>query len=131
MGLNSIRGRVVSGMGKGESFLQMPVYKEKIRELTGFEAFAGTLNLQISENEYKHFSLALEKITVEEFESDGQTRGGFDLYKIRFPDSTSGAIIAPHQSTHLPNIIEIIASFSLREKFNLNDNDLFEIKLGK
>lgn len=131
MGLNALKGRVVSGMNKGRSFLEMPAYRKKIRECAGFDVFAGTLNLQISENEYRHFLLGLTKITVDEFESDGQMRGGFDLYKIRFSDSSNGAIIVPHQSTHLPNIIEIIAPFSLREKFNLNDNDLFEIKLGK
>ena len=130
MPLISIKGRVVSGMGKGRVFLALHAYQSKIRELAGFTPFAGTLNLQINENEWTHFREGLDKQTMETVTENGKKMGGFDLYKIRFAEDSGGAVIVPHQSTHPENIIEIVAPVSLREKFELNDNDLLQLKAG-
>ena len=46
-----MEGIVTSGLGEGYFFMSMEHYKKEIKEKLGFEAYPGTLNLKIDEEQ--------------------------------------------------------------------------------
>ena len=126
----TLSGEVVEGMQAGQRFLSKPSYQNRIKKEIGFVPFPGTLNLHVNEKEWLLLKTKLHKISVPTFTENNQSFGGFDLYRIQLPNKSAGAIIIPLRTSHPAYIIEIIAPFSLREKFGLKNASVFNIQLS-
>jgi riboflavin kinase len=119
-----INGSVTKGLGEGGYYISMPGYKKQIIQMLGFEPYPGTLNVKLDENEIwkREYLVQQEPIIVPGFKEGTRTFGDFFAYKCKI-EQEECYIIVPIRTHHGPSVIEIISPISLREKFNLKDND--------
>ncbi len=113
----SITGTVQDGSGEGTYYTSLKQYKEKIKQKLGFKVYPGTLNIKIKKEETAPFLNCLTPIKIAGFKTKERTFGSITCYKIKLKN-TKAAIVAP-EKTRYKDILEIIASFNLRNKFNL------------
>jgi riboflavin kinase len=115
-----LSGKVFSGRGEGEKFLELPWVKRQVKELFGFIPYHGTLNIMLSEESVKHRKM-LEKATfMQVCPAEGYCSG--KIFKA-FVDVLECAIIIPEVAGYPENVLEIIAPANLREKLQLADGD--------
>lgn len=124
-----LAGIIQDGFQKAQSFLGLPAYQERLLNHLGFLPFSGTLNLAVNETDWKQIMQFAHKKTESDFVQNNRLLGGFDLYKIGLVDHSIGAIIVPHKTRHGPQIVEIVAPFSIKRKFNLKKGSHFSIIL--
>ena len=117
---------IMSGPGEGAFFMSMHHYKDEIKKKLGFDAYPGTLNLKVSQEELNSIK-NMNVIRIEGYKSGNKTFGGADCYKARIK-GVNGAIITPDLTKH-KNIIEFIAPVYLRSKLNLNDDDKIKVEI--
>lgn len=120
-----ITGKVKQGIGEGAFYIKK--YNKKINEALGFEPYNGTLNLEVDEN----LNAAIVKktpILINSFKTKERSYGSIRCYNTSI-NNIKSAIIIPSRTRHSPNIIEIISPVYLRDKLNLNNNDLVEVEL--
>jgi len=129
MGDMVIEGIVTSGLGKGAVFMSIDYYKEKIKEKLGFEAYPGTLNFLI-DNEQLNTLKRIDPIRIDGFKKDGKTFGGVSCYKIKI-NNIDGSIIIPDLTEHEENMVEVIAPVNLKSELQIKDGDKVKIQLIK
>ncbi|MDA9117227.1 CTP-dependent riboflavin kinase [Candidatus Poseidoniaceae archaeon] len=152
-----LSGDVSSGLGRAHVFMAQPHYQEQFRALLGKTAWPGTLNVTVEGSNLIHY-IALRKksgidtldasdedraeateIEVSDFEAhrirgflrDGVSFGGATAFKAQFKTlsgSIECAILIPDLTRHI-DVVEVIAGACLREKFNLEDGAVVQIKL--
>jgi len=121
------KGKVFSGSGEGAKFIKLPWVKKQILEKLGFAPYPGTLNIRLTENGVKLKKLLKKAKSIEISPSNGFCRGRcFNAYLM---DNLKCAIIIPEIANYPEDIIEVIAPINLREKFQLRNGDLVEIKI--
>jgi riboflavin kinase len=123
--MNRLRGKVITGIGKGQYYVLRDGYRKQFIEKLGFDPSPGTLNLILVEpfsHEY------VDCINIEGFKDELGTFGGCKCYKVMIGD-IKGAIVRPERSSYLPNLVEIIAPMPLRKTLNLKDGDELEVIL--
>ena len=124
-----LQGLVTSGMGEGRHYITLPGYMQQFIERLEYEPFAGTLNLQLTDDSVRKRARlgALEPVTIEGWEDDERTYGPAYCY----PASIEGNdgeyepahIIAPERTHHGEEKVEIIAPEKLRDVLELQDGD--------
>jgi riboflavin kinase len=115
-----LSGKVFSGRGEGEKFLELPWVKRQVKELFGFIPYHGTLNIMLSEESAKRRKM-LEKATfMQVCPAEGYCSG--KIFKA-FVGVLECAIVIPEVAGYPGNVLEIIASANLREKLQLADGD--------
>jgi len=122
----SITGTIKDGSGEGSYYTSLKKYKEKIKQKFGFKVYPGTLNVKISKEEIKPFLNSLTPIKIHGFKTKERAFGEITCYKIKFKN-LNAAIVVPER-TRYENVLEIIAPFNLRNKFNLKTGDKITIK---
>ncbi|DAC32984.1 MAG TPA: DUF120 domain-containing protein [Candidatus Poseidoniaceae archaeon] len=152
-----LSGDVSSGLGRAHVFMAQPHYQEQFRALLGKTAWPGTLNVTVEGSNLIHY-IALRKksgidtldasdearaaateIEVTEFDAhrirgflrDGVSFGGATAFKAQFKTQSGSiecAILIPDLTRHI-DVVEVIAGACLREKFNLEDGAVVQIKL--
>lgn len=125
-GSNVLDCTLVRGFGEGSYFMSMPHYKKEIKNKLGFNAYPGTLNLNVGKKQ-----IALLKrqvpIKISGFKSGSTSFGGANCYKARIND-INGSIIVPELTKH-KNTIEFIAPVHLKSELNLRDGDSIRVTL--
>jgi riboflavin kinase len=115
-----LSGKVFSGRGEGEKFLELPWVKRQVKEKLGFIPYHGTLNIMVSEESAKGRKL-LEKATFTKVRpAEGYFSG--KIFKA-FVGTLTCAIVIPEVAGYPGNVLEIIAPVNLREKLQLADGD--------
>lgn len=122
-----IKGKVFTGEGKASEFLSMEPYTEFIEEKTGFEPYPGTLNIRSTEEEAQKIKESSKSYRMEPTEYKGKELGGLKLYIVEM-NGQKCCIVEPDLTRYGEDVLEIVASFNLRERFNLEDGDTVEIK---
>lgn len=123
----AIKGKVFSGSGEGTEFIRLPWVRKQIVEKLGFIPYTGTLNVKLTaESVAIKKSLknakAIEISPIKDF-----CRGRcFPAY---FMQDLKCAIILPEIENYPEDVIEVIASVNLREKFRLKDGDMVEVRI--
>lgn len=123
-------GIVTRGLGDGEHYVR--VYADKLERLLGFKPYFGTLNLRIVNREDMKtlFTIrGMPAFRIESFRAGGRIYGAVKCYKAIIEDVVKGAVIIPERTHYGPDIVELIAPESLRERLNLKDGDKVSVEV--
>ena len=152
-----LSGKVSSGLGRAHVFMAQPHYQEQFRALLGKTAWPGTLNVTVHGTDLINYIALRKKSGIDTLDASTEDRdaalnvpvGSFEAHRIRgflrdgvsFGGATafiaefktqSGtiacALLIPDLARHI-DVVEVIAGACLREKFNLEDDALVQIKL--
>jgi riboflavin kinase len=115
-----LSGKVFSGRGEGEKFLELPWVKRQVKEKLGFIPYHGTLNVRLSEESAKRRKLLEKATSMIVCPAEGYCGG--KIFKA-FVGILECAIVIPEVAGYPWDVLEIIASANLREKLQLADGD--------
>jgi len=114
-------GTVVSGIGEGAYYVGE--YADRIRGITGYTPYHGTLNLRFEGGRPR--LTAYETVNVDEFKSGDRSFGRAALTPVTL--RVKGAKVRCHaivpERTHHENDLELVAKHNLRRRYNLKDGD--------
>jgi riboflavin kinase len=134
------QGLLKSGMGEGAYYIQLPQYLEQFQQKLGFIPYIGTLNLQLSPDQFERFNNDLkdfDEVIIEGFSNGLRTYGNVRCYKaIIWPAKepkmkVQCGILIIQRTSHQPTTIEIIAEKFLRKHFAISDNEELVVNLLK
>lgn len=130
-----LEGIVVDGLGEGRYYMQIPYYKEKIKEVLGFVPYPGTLNVKLNSESYtKRLKLIPELgLRIEGFRDAERFYGGATLFPTKINGFEKSAIIIPDRTSHPKDIIEVISPAYLRAELGLKNGSkvILEVKIKK
>ncbi|MDF1537794.1 MAG: CTP-dependent riboflavin kinase [Candidatus Thorarchaeota archaeon] len=118
----SIQGHIVGGLGEGAYYVE--VYRERFRKALGFEPFAGTLNVRVTEEESRKAINRMKHtppLMVTGFNHEGRTFGDVICYRVKVNDKIEAAIVIAQRTHHSRDILEIIAPVDIRKALKLDD----------
>ena len=124
-----IEGEVVSGLFQGAYYISKEGYKRQIKAKLGFEAFPGTLNVKIKEEEYNK-RRKLERgpsIKLNGFKDEERAFGAARVYPCIINDEEEGALIVAERSSHDYSVMELISPQYLRRKMELAEGDKIKV----
>jgi riboflavin kinase len=127
----NIIGRVVSGKGEGRYYMSLPPYKEKFKNILGFEPYEGTLNIKLEQEIDLN---RLNPIEIDDFYYNGTKYYGVRMIPVKIHAKNycvDGAIVFPKKTEHSKNIIELISPIKLRKYLSLKNNDIIKISILK
>lgn len=122
----AIIGIVKKGIEEGAYYVSQKQYQQQFKSKLGFNAFPGTLNLEINKEELAQFLANKEVIEINGFTTKTRSFGSITAFKIRI-NNIQAAIVKPERARHPKEIIEIIAPANLRELLKLRENDKVKI----
>jgi riboflavin kinase len=125
-----IRGRVKSGLGEGRYYISREKYVAQFKEKLDFVPYFGTLNIVVDTEYRNHYSRlqAAGGIKINGFEADGRTFGPVKAFRATI-FKTECAVIMPERTVHT-DVIEVISTEYLREKYDLKDGDPVTISVS-
>ncbi len=129
--LKTFIGRVISGKGQGERFVDLPWVKEECKRLLGFTPYPGTLNLLISHEE-KAFLLRLAKeqgVILKPPEGSPYCKA---LLLRASVEGFSGALVFPEDIVweyRDKDVVEFVAPVKLRKELGLSDNCMCRLEI--
>jgi riboflavin kinase, archaea type len=122
-----IKGKIISGMGKGTYFMSQKVYSKQFQEKLHFKPFVGTLNIKLEKN----LKNPLVDISQDKFglvEGEGKL-GDVKFIKAVLNHIVSGALVFPAKTEHTEDVLEFISNENLRESLNLKDGDSVSVTI--
>jgi riboflavin kinase len=127
-GTVELTGTVTSGMGEGRHYITLPGYMEQFVEKLGYEPFAGTLNIDLTDKSVRTRARlgAIDPITIEGWEDEERTYGPAYCYPATLAagDAYEPAhVITPERTHHGDDHLEVIAPDRLRDALELDDGD--------
>lgn len=117
-----LRGEVVSGLGRGASYISMNTYQKRFKEELGFVPYPGTLNIEVDESVRDRFEDAATDIDIDSFHVDGEDYSAVTAYPAQI-NGVEVAVLNLEITDHPETIAEIIAPVNLREELGLDDGD--------
>lgn len=120
-----VKGRIVSGFGKGAYFTALSWVRQQIMEKLGFAPYPGTLNLKLT-GEYIEIRKMLENAKAIEILPERGYCGG-KCFRVYTEHDVACAVVLPCVKNYPKDVLEIIAPSNLREKLKLNDGDELEV----
>jgi len=122
---DTLRGRLVSGLGEGQHYVARDGYRKQFQEKLGFDPFPGTLNIRLD----RPFDYAWRRaIKIEGFLDEGVTFGKCSCYKVKVM-GIEAAIVRPERSSYPQDLVEVIAPIRLRSSLGLADGDEVMLRL--
>jgi riboflavin kinase len=115
-----LSGKVFSGRGEGEKFLELPWVKRQLKEKLGFVPYYGTLNVRLSEESAKRRQLLERAASMKVCPAEGFCTG--KVFKA-FVGELTCAVVIPEVSGYPADVVEIIAPANLRDELRLEDGD--------
>jgi riboflavin kinase len=122
-----LSGKVFSGQGEGEKFLELPWVKRQVKEKLGFIPYHGTLNVRLSEESAKRRKLLEKVASMKVCPAEGYCSG--KIFKA-FVGMLECAIVIPEVAGYPRDVLEIIAPANLREKLQLADGDKITVTVN-
>jgi riboflavin kinase len=120
----TLYGRVSSGGGRGNLFVNLPWAEKQLKNKLGFKPYPGTLNLQLSPGtDVKALRNTMKgiKIIAPEGFHDGR------CFKALIMGKHFGAVVVPDVPGYPHDLLEILAPVNLREKLELKDGVDIEV----
>ncbi|MDT3697808.1 MAG: DUF120 domain-containing protein [Thermincola sp.] len=125
-----LRGTVSSGFGEGKYFTQLDWVVEAFRTALGFVPYPGTLNLDITTNEWQSLVTFGRDSGVTIAPTDGACCSAV-CFSVQINDQIDGAIVMPEVTKHPAGKLEIIAPVHIKKTLGLVDGDVVTLKLKK
>ena len=122
-----LSGKVFSGRGEGEKFLELPWVKRQVKEKLGFIPYHGTLNMMLSEESAKRRKMLEKAASMKVCPAEGYCIG--KIFRA-FVGVLECAIVIPEVAGYPWNVLEIIAPANLREKLQLADGDKITVTVN-
>ena len=127
-GTVELTGTITSGMGEGRHYITLPGYMEQFVDKLGYEPFAGTLNIDLTEKSVRTRARlgAIDPITIEGWEDEERTYGPAYCYPATLAADESyepAHVITPERTHHGDDHLEVIAPDRLRDALDLDDGD--------
>jgi riboflavin kinase len=123
-----LEGTIVSGLGEGKYYLSIRGYTKQFEELLGFTPYPGTLNIKLAD-ESAAARVRLDNLApvyISSFKTSNRTYGGIKSY-VASIGGIDGAIIVPDRSHYHNDIIETIASVSIKKTLKIGNGDLIKV----
>jgi riboflavin kinase len=133
----TLSGTVTSGMGEGRHYISLSGYMRQFREKLDYEPFAGTLNIDLTEESVRARRRlnGVDPITIEGWEDDERTYGPAYCYPASVSaggETYGGAhVIAPERTHHGDDHLEVIAPEKLRDVLGLEDGSEVTVNVEK
>jgi riboflavin kinase len=115
-----LSGKVFSGRGEGEKFLELPWVKRQVKEKIGFTPYHGTLNVRLSEESVERRELLEKATSMKVCPAEGFCTGR--IFKA-FVGVWTCAVVIPEVAGYPADVLEIIAPANLRGELQLADGD--------
>lgn len=127
-----LEGYVLTGLGEGQYYINIPGYRKQFEEKLSFVPFPGTLNLQLTDNSsaLRGRLSEIPSIKIQGFSDGERTYGDGKCYPIRV-GGIEAAVVVPERTHYPEDLIEIIAPVKLRDALDLKDGDRIVIKVHK
>jgi riboflavin kinase len=122
-----LKGKVFSGKGEGTEFLNLPWVRKQIEEKLGFIPYEGTLNVKLHKDSVNLRRMLTSASGIEILPQPGFCHGR--LFKACLMGTVVCAVVVPGVSGYPEDVIELVASVNLREKLQLLDGDLVNVKI--
>lgn len=125
----TLTGRVVTGLGQGTGFTQLPWARELFVDRLGVDPYPGTFNLKIEDPGHLASLQALwkqEGICIPPPNTDFCAAKGF---KVVVADRYPGAIVFPLVPGYPQDTIEIIAPVQLRNALGATEGTMVTVKV--
>jgi catechol 2,3-dioxygenase-like lactoylglutathione lyase family enzyme len=121
----SIRGKVSSGVNRGQHFTQLDWARAQFIEKLEIDPFPGTLNLVLDDPDSKAAWSALRDTPGIRIDKPGDNTGHCEArcYRVRVAGRVNGAIVLPEVGSDPQSQIEIIAPIGLRNELEIRDGD--------
>jgi CTP-dependent riboflavin kinase len=127
-----LRGRLVSGIGRGKHFTRMEWAHRQFVEKLGIAPFPGTVNLIVDDDPQSMEAWKRLKATPG-VRIDNPNAGPQDCHARCYPVSIDGridaAIVLPEFTGYSPAQIEIIAAIEVRDALDIDDGDSLRIEI--
>lgn len=122
-------GAVVSGVREGAYFLGLDWVRQAIRRVTGFDPYAGTLNLRLLDADaLARWRKIRSEAGVPLTPPDSESCGG-RLIPALVEDQIQAAVVVPDVTRYGDEVLELIASVHLRTRLGLQDGDLVRLTI--
>lgn len=124
------RGRIVRGFGEGAYYLSLPGYEKALVQKLEFRPYPGTLNLRLDKkSQNQHAFLRNEDgLFIPGFKWENRQLGGIYVFPCRI-GNIPGALLRPVRTHHGPDIIELVAAVSLKQKLKKKEGDWVKVKM--
>jgi CTP-dependent riboflavin kinase len=131
------QGTVQSGFGTGEYYVQLPHYFKGFTKLLHKPPYPGTLNVLFTEDDYSNLNKILKSIdpiviSGKKDANDGTWRIACYCTSVWTNDEDKkvrALLLRFSRPDHEKEIIEFVSAYHLREKFQLEDNNLIRFHL--
>jgi riboflavin kinase len=131
-------GAVTSGMGEGRHYISLPGYMAQFTDELGYEPYAGTLNLDLTEESVRDRARlsGADPIVIDGWEDEERTYGPAYCYPATLEngDGTQYAaahLITPERTHHGEDQLEVIAPDRLRDELTLEDGDEVIVRVAE
>jgi CTP-dependent riboflavin kinase len=124
-------GKIVSGLGEGKVFTELPWAKEQFINKVGIDPYPGTLNLRLENPEALKNLQKLKICPGKTIVPDNPTFCKGVCYQIMVQGSIPGAIIIPLIPGYPDDKLEIISPYNLKERLRVEDGDEITITYSR
>jgi len=124
-----IQGKVVSGLGEGKLFTELPWAKEQFINKLGINPYPGTLNLKLENPQIIDTLRQIKNLPGIYITPDNPEFCQGLCYKVIIQEEIPGAIVIPLVPGYPPDKLEIISPYNLKEILGLSDGDTLAIRV--
>ncbi len=124
-----LTGKIVSGVKQGAFFTQLDWFQSQCRDKLGFKPYAGTLNLEISNDDVPVVTALEHEAEIEFIPPDSEFCSG-KAYPV-LVEGIRAAIVIPAAEVrvHGKNIIEVISDKKLKDVLKVDDGDSVKVQI--
>ena len=123
-----LRGTVTSGIGKSQSFTDIPWVKKQFRDKLGIDPYPGTFNLTVLAKDGKKLDALRGANGIEIVPEDNNFCTAIS-FPVLVGNRVKGAVIIPLVADYPRNKLEIISAENIRQTLSLKDGDLVEVEV--
>ena len=121
-----MKGRVFSGKSEGAEFVDLSWARKQIIEKLGFTPYSGTLNIRLDGKNTKMKKELMNATGAKILPAPGYCGGRIFEASIM---NVKCAVVIPEVLCYPEDVVEVISSTNLRERFHLVDGSWVEVKV--
>jgi CTP-dependent riboflavin kinase len=121
-----LKGRVFSGKGSGARFVNLPWVRKQLEEKLGFSVYSGTLNIRLTAESANVKRTLTKAPGIEIVPALGYYPG--KLFRANLMDLEC-AVVIPEVPGYKENVLEVISSVNLRDRFNLVNGSMCDVEV--